>query len=107
MTDKLITRWLMRLLCAIGWHRQIGVTVGGFVRCYACSRNLHPQDNVWRIEMPPDLRPSHEADADELRRVLEDLTLVWWNDDYPPCPEFDAALLALGYRRDGDVWVRP
>lgn len=95
------------LLCRIGWHQGIGVTVGGFARCYACGRNLHPQDNTWRREMPPDMRPAHEADADELRRVLEDVTLAWWNSDMPEAPELDAARVALGYRREGDTWVYP
>lgn len=102
-------RWVTRLLCAIGWHRQIGVTVGNFARCYACGRNLHPQDNTWRHTMPPDLRTDEERDADELRRVLEDLALACWNDEaFRPSPAHDAAMVALGYRREGGYrWVRP
>lgn len=99
--------WLKQWLCRIGWHQHIGLTIGGFIRCYACSRNLHPQDDQWRREFPPDLRPTHVAEADELRGALEDLALACWNDDYTPESQFSHAQRALGYRLEDGVWMRP
>lgn len=99
--------WLDLFFCRVGWHRKIGITIGDFIRCYACGCNLHVQDGTWRRDMPPDLRPTHTADAVELRRVLEDLTIAFWNHDLPLLPEYDAAMIALGYRLDGITWVRP
>ncbi len=103
---NLTKQWLDGLLCRIGWHRKIGITVGDFIRCYGCGLNLH-RDGVWRAEMPPDLRPTHTAEANELRRVLEDLTVAFWNHDLPLLSEYEAAMIALGYRKDGITWVRP
>lgn len=96
---------LRRLLCAVGWHQNIGVAIGNYIRCYACGRNLHPVDNTWHFEPPPDLRTNEERDADELRRILEDLTTANWNaDNFIPLPEYDAAMVALGYRKEGVFW---
>ena len=95
------------LLCRIGWHQAIGVTIGGFIRCYTCGRNRYP-DTTWRRELPPDLRSDEEKNADELRRVLEDLTTALWNEgQLLNTPERAAAMVALGYRREGVYWVKP
>ena len=107
-------QWLDGLLCRIGWHQRIGITVADFIRCYACGQNLHPQDGVWRREMPPDLQPAHVAEADELRRVLDGLTTAIYNreTDFTCSSEYAAAMIALGYRQEtndyGDpYWRKP
>lgn len=108
MRRKTLKQTLLRLLCAIGWHQSIGVTIGGYIRCYACSKSLHAHDKVWRSDSPPDLRTNEEQDADELRRVLDDLTTALWNSEqFTPSPEYEAAMIALGYRKVDQFWMKP
>lgn len=36
-----------RLLCRIGWHRQIGTTVANYIRCYGCGKDYNEQTETW------------------------------------------------------------
>ena len=36
-----------KLLCRIGWHKALGVTVGGYIRCYACEMNYDEAQGLW------------------------------------------------------------
>lgn len=40
--------WFRLLLCRLGNHQSIGITVGGYIRCYCCGKDYLNKNVKWK-----------------------------------------------------------
>jgi hypothetical protein len=73
------SKWLSALFCKLGWHKQLGVTVAEYVRCYACGKdydgNLNKfveHDVFLNSKFYQPLKAKYEA-SDDYKKIQEEV----------------------------------